>query len=262
MGEDINKQQELFGFIRDSEPMQKTLALIREKERLAMEISKSLGYSAQTTNDLSNSAHSKVWQIFHKKYPQYSQKSEEEEARYLAERGTRKEERRKEREKLKEEKMEKMKNSETETIRCLTLHQPWGSAFFSKSNPKDVENRSWCIESLYYELPFEFYIHVGCHKIWRNSRKKAENFYRWMIENNVELPDMVDLPFSAIIGKVFVVDIGWELDMASMWGMPGHYHYIIDTSKSRKLIEPIPVGGRQKFWNLEVEKSLLVFEED
>lgn len=255
--------EELFDGIRDSEPMQRTLALIREKERLALAICRELGYSAQTTNELSNSAHSKVWQIFHKKYPQYSQKSEEEEARYLAEKEARKEERRKEREELKMEAEREMKHSETETIRCLTFHQPWGSAFFSEVNPKDVENRTWFIESLLDELPFEIYIHVGCDKIWRNSRKKAEAIYHWMVENNVKgLPNMVDLPFSAIIGKVTVTDIGWELDMASMWGMKGQYHYRIDTSKSRKLVEPIPVGGRQKFWSLEVEKSRLVFEGD
>ncbi len=126
----------------------------------------------------------------------------------------------------------------TQTIKCLTLKQPWAWAIFNLG--KDIENRIWRDD--YRGL---LYIHAG---IGYDEYGKA-----WIEENfNISVPS--HLESGCILGSVELVEISRD-SFNSPWAMAHQWHWKLENPVLLKA--PIEARGDQKLWNLETQPENL-----
>ena len=127
--------------------------------------------------------------------------------------------------------------TQPESLRALTIWQPWASACFLPTYPKNVENRNW---STRYRG--RLYIHAA-RKTDLNAPSYAWRPF-WASYRTG------DLPSGAIIGHVTVTDSRrgdwtpnrWAEDDDDTW----HWWF----TDPVLLTQPIPCTGRQGLWPL------------
>jgi hypothetical protein len=128
--------------------------------------------------------------------------------------------------------LETIKVPQTQTIKVITLKQPWAWVIFNLG--KDVENRFW--SDSYRGI---LYIHAG--------KSYDEEGKAWIEEKfNVTVPD--NLESGCIVGRVELVDISRD-SFGSPWSMIHQWHWKLENPVSLKT--PIEARGYQKLWNFE-----------
>lgn len=104
-------------------------------------------------------------------------------------------------------------------MKCLSFQQPWASLI--AAGIKDVENRSWNTD-----FRGKFLIHASSKRVPKNFEYQlpiewgSEILNHWAFGN---IPDIRELPTSAIIGYVELEDVV-ENDK-SVWAAPGQLHW-------------------------------------
>jgi predicted DNA-binding transcriptional regulator AlpA len=102
----------------------------------------------------------------------------------------------------------------TEQLRALSIRQPYASQIMTGT--KDVETRKW-----------------------------RTNVRGRIAIHATRRPELDDLPTSAILGTVEIVDCVREPSKAALW------HFLL--SDPRPLAEPIPISGSQGWWHVPDE---------
>jgi hypothetical protein len=131
-------------------------------------------------------------------------------------------------------------------LKCLSVLQPWPWLMFHGVPLKDIENRTW-------PLPRSMrgqrvVIHASARRSMAQFDAAADLVVSRLLSNHIPtrgIPSFAELPFSAIIGTVEIVDCVTASD--SPW-FAGPYGFVL--RDPRPLAEPIPCRGRLGFWTV------------
>lgn len=132
-------------------------------------------------------------------------------------------------------------------MKCLTICQPYASAIFLETNPKDAENRTWRTN---YRGPLAILAGLsrkGISDAWDEMIDGGDSYGRF-----APLAPFDELPFGQIIGVVELVDVqpmSPELEL-NPWAT-GPYCWVL--RRPMKLKEPMPYSGQQGLFNLTDE---------
>ena len=127
-------------------------------------------------------------------------------------------------------------------MKAITIKQPWASLI--AWGVKDVENRTWRTNFRGRVL-----IHAGAQ--WYQNKNKPSTILlteeqRCLMPDRRHISAMFynDLPLSAIIGEVEIVDC--VKNYPSVWAIDGHWHWVLKNAVLYP--EPIPSKGALSFW--------------
>jgi hypothetical protein len=98
--------------------------------------------------------------------------------------------------------------------RALSVRQPWASAFFYASPPKDIENRAWVTS---YTGPLFIHAARQIDPNWRTSPMAAAL---------ASIPPEALAIRGAILGLTELT--GCVRDSGSPWAVPGRWHWTIE----------------------------------
>ncbi len=135
-------------------------------------------------------------------------------------------------------------------MKAFTINLPWAWAIFRVG--KDIENRTW---RTHYRGPL--LIHAGQSAAWYKDVSEW-----WPDETRPpelpllplpRLPPLADLPRSAIVGVVDLVDCiaADDYEGDSMWCGDDAYYWLL--ARPRIFEEPIPYKGSLSIWNVPDE---------
>jgi hypothetical protein len=124
--------------------------------------------------------------------------------------------------------------SEKNSVRCLTVRQPWAWAILE--GIKDVENREW---STSYRGPL--LIHAAAAPAFRWAPGQV------LADGETELPPMSELVYGAILGVVDLYDVVDASDFPpdDAWAR-GPYCWCLDDP--RRLTVTVPCRGQMGLW--------------
>lgn len=127
-------------------------------------------------------------------------------------------------------------------MKTLSFQQPWASLI--ASGIKDVENRTWNTD-----FRGKFLIHASSKRVPKDFEYQlpiewgSEILNNWAYDN---IPDIRELPTSAIIGYVELEDVVENSD--SVWAVPGQLHWKL--KDAYMFDEPITgVNGKLHFFD-------------
>lgn len=123
-------------------------------------------------------------------------------------------------------------------MKCLTLHQPWAQLIIH--GPKRIENRNWPTD---YRGPL--LIHAG--KSRKSLASAGMGLGRYAREAIDRLPPENELPFGAIIGRVYLSDC---VPVSQVRGQPfaeGPWCWLLDEPEA---FRPYLIGGQQGLWEV------------
>ncbi len=127
-------------------------------------------------------------------------------------------------------------------MKTLSFQQPWASLI--AAGIKDVENRSWNTE-----FRGKFLIHASSKRVTKSFEFELPIEWTTEILNHEaygNIPDIRELPTSAIIGYVELEDVVENAD--SVWAAPGQLHWKL--KNAYMFDEPITgVNGKLHFFD-------------
>lgn len=129
-------------------------------------------------------------------------------------------------------------------MKSISILEPWASAFFLPTDPKDVENRDWQ-RPVKYRGPILIHTGLGTGEI-----KELDQFARTspdypLIEMLRPLMPFKDLPRGVILGQAELIDCLPRAEFLRRYG-PSPWAFgpmCLVIRNARKLARPIPYKG-------------------